>query len=30
MNAKDVLTFAADREARFVAVRFTDLVGAIV
>src|SRR3954464_11569680 len=28
MNAKNVLTFAADQEARFVSVRFTDLPGA--
>ena len=28
MNAKNVLTYAADQEARFVSVRFTDLVGA--
>ena len=28
MNAKNVLTFAADQEARFVSVRFTDLIGA--
>ena len=27
MNAKNVLTFAADQEARFVSVRFTDLIG---
>src|SRR6187551_888213 len=27
MNAKNVLTFAADQEARFVSVRFTDLPG---
>lgn len=28
MNPKNVLTFAADQEARFVSVRFTDLIGA--
>src|SRR5215210_1574323 len=28
MNAKNVLTYAADQEARFVSVRFTDLPGA--
>src|ERR1700710_1613316 len=28
MNAKNVLTFAKDQEARFVSVRFTDLPGA--
>lgn len=28
MNAKNVLQFAADQEARFVSVRFTDLPGA--
>src|SRR6476660_4275645 len=28
MNAKNVLTFATDQEARFVSVRFTDLPGA--
>ena len=28
MNAKNVLSFAADHEARFVSVRFTDLPGA--
>src|SRR6478736_1196271 len=28
MNAKNVLDFAADQEARFVSVRFTDLPGA--
>ncbi|MBL8183099.1 MAG: type I glutamate--ammonia ligase, partial [Blastocatellia bacterium] len=28
MNAKNVLHYAADQEARFVSVRFTDLVGA--
>ena len=28
MNAKNVLNFAADQEARFVSVRFTDLPGA--
>lgn len=28
MNPKAVLTYAADQEARFVSVRFTDLVGA--
>jgi glutamine synthetase len=28
MNAKNVLTFATDQEARFVSVRFTDLIGA--
>ncbi len=27
MNPKNVLTFAADQEARFVSVRFTDLIG---
>src|SRR5580765_132875 len=27
MNAKNVLTYAADQEARFVSVRFTDLIG---
>src|SRR3990170_7595490 len=27
MNAKNVLTFAADQEAKFVSIRFTDLVG---
>lgn len=27
MTAKNVLTYAADQEARFVSVRFTDLVG---
>ena len=27
MNAKNVLTYAADQEARFVSVRFTDLPG---
>jgi len=28
MNAKNVLSFATDQEARFVSVRFTDLPGA--
>ena len=28
MNAKNVLNYAADQGARFVSVRFTDLVGA--
>src|SRR5437667_9066844 len=28
MNAKNVLSYAADQEAKFVSVRFTDLVGA--
>ena len=28
MNAKNVLHFAADQEAKFVSVRFTDLAGA--
>ena len=28
MNPKNVLTYAADQEARFVSVRFTDLPGA--
>ncbi|MGE3467061.1 MAG: glutamine synthetase beta-grasp domain-containing protein, partial [Pyrinomonadaceae bacterium] len=28
MNAKNVLTYASDQEARFVSVRFTDLIGA--
>jgi glutamine synthetase len=28
MNPKNVLTFAADQEARFVSIRFTDLPGA--
>src|SRR5258706_15495549 len=28
MNAKNVLSYAADQEARFISVRFTDLVGA--
>ncbi len=28
MNAKHVLSYASDQEARFVSVRFTDLVGA--
>ena len=27
MTPKNVLTFAADQEARFVSVRFTDLIG---
>ena len=27
MNAKNVLTYAADQEARFVSIRFTDLIG---
>ena len=27
MNAKNVLSYAADQEARFVSVRFTDLIG---
>ena len=27
MNAKNVLHFATDQEARFVSVRFTDLPG---
>ena len=27
MNAKNVLTYAQDQEARFVSVRFTDLIG---
>jgi len=27
MNAKNVLTYAVDQEARFVSVRFTDLIG---
>ena len=28
MNAKHVLSYATDQEARFVSIRFTDLVGA--
>jgi glutamine synthetase len=28
MNPKNVLTYASDQEARFVSVRFTDLIGA--
>lgn len=28
MNAKNVLSYATDQEARFVSIRFTDLVGA--
>ena len=28
MNAKNVLNYASDQEARFISVRFTDLVGA--
>ncbi len=27
MNAKNVLTYATDQEARFVSIRFTDLIG---
>ena len=27
MNSKNVLHFATDQEARFVSIRFTDLVG---
>ena len=27
MNPKNVLTYAAENEARFVSVRFTDLIG---